>query len=165
MRRYSPWGKQASQCLPTHIPSRTLCVCRARTCLCSSSMSKGSQQEVGSEGREDSAGPSPAQALPKPRSPSQLGRAASHCKSCGSKLPPQRLSSAAAPPGPPAAVRGGGKGGMDCQRLPDPKGPRRTLLISGLLCPIPSPTLSHHPVASNFIQSPTTALCSALYVW
>lgn len=66
MRLSSPWGKQASQCLPTHIPSRTLCVCRARTCLCSSSMSKGSQQEVGSEGREDGAVPEsctgPAQA-------------------------------------------------------------------------------------------------------
>lgn len=49
----STWNKEqlSSGKLPGHVPKRTLCACRARTCLCSSSMSSGSQQEVGSEGR------------------------------------------------------------------------------------------------------------------
>lgn len=100
----------------------------------------------------------------KPQPPSQLGRTTTHCKSCGLKLPPQRLSSTAAPPGLPAAGDRG-KGGTNCQRLPDPKGPRRPLLIPGFTVSFLPLTLIHHPVARSFIQSPPTAFRSALHVW
>lgn len=162
MRGYSPWGNPGVPTLATLIPRRTLCVCRARTCLCSSSMSKGSQQEVGSEGREDSPAPRVLQPLPMPCPPSQLGRT-THCKSCGSELPPQRLSNTAAPQGLLAAG-GRGKAGTDCQKSPDPKGPRRTLLTPGLHSLIPSLNLHLPPMASNFMQ-PLPCLVFHHYVW